>query len=252
MEAYQAHFSGFYLGGGSSNIPLLNLHPGKTWKDYEAASEYLIQLQGGTVKLYCHNGRGINGNAIVGEKIQSLQKNGLETKSSGEFKDTRETGREERTKYVYRENLLTEIGEESFSIKSIKAYLLDFYNRVDNANEHRYLKKEYDILNSEGTILGLYSCNTRLYLSSHLTDGSGTLYYSTNSDLLKKYLRSEILLKELFIKSDKFSFKPRQGRKVREIAKEDYIDLIQCGESYYAELSEGLKNEEFEKSFYAC
>ncbi len=252
MEEYQEYFSGFYLGGGSSNIPLLNLHPRKSWKDYEAESEFLIQLQGGTIKLYCHIGRGMNGNAIVGEKIQSLQKNGLETKSSGEFKDTKETAREERTKYVYRENLLKEIGEESFSIERIKEYLLDFYHRVNKANEPKHLKKEDDILNSEGTILGLYSCGTKHYLSSHLNDGSGTLYYRTNWDLLKKYMGSEILLKELFLKSDKFSFKPRQGKVISEIDKEDYCNLIQCGESYYSELSDGLKNKEFEKSFYAC
>ena len=51
--------------------------------------------------------------------------------------------------------------------------------------EINQLTKVGDILNSEGMILGLFKNNSGdMFLSSHLTDGSGDVYYTTKKDVL--------------------------------------------------------------------
>lgn len=66
------------------------------------------------------------------------------------------------------------------------------------------LKKIEDILNSEGTILGLYQIGEEYILGSFLSDNSGVVYYSTNLETLKKYLTSKINLKQVYFNSEDF------------------------------------------------
>ena len=66
------------------------------------------------------------------------------------------------------------------------------------------LKKIDDILNSEGTILGLYQFGDEYILGSFLSNKSGMVYYSTNLETLKKYLTSEIILKQVYLYNEDF------------------------------------------------
>ena len=109
------------------------------------------------------------------------------------------------------------------------------------------LEKITDILNSEGTILGLYNLDKKLYLSSFLTDHTGEIYYSTTKEKLLQYLRSKIMLQELYLESDDI-FVSRQLRNYTGLhLKQDFANVIKCSGEYYEELSEALKNPEIER-----
>ena len=69
---------------------------------------------------------------------------------------------------------------------------------IENINS---LKKVDDLINSEGSILGLYIREDNYYLGSYLTDKSGILYYSTNKIDLTDYINSKIKLIDLYNKS---------------------------------------------------
>jgi hypothetical protein len=63
----------------------------------------------------------------------------------------------------------------------------------------RNLKKEIDILNSEGCILGFYYDEKyNPHFGSFLKDGTGTIFYSVSEIQIKDYLKSKLTLKELF------------------------------------------------------
>ncbi len=109
------------------------------------------------------------------------------------------------------------------------------------------LKKEADILNSEGTILGLYQAQSVYYLGSYLTDGSGMVYYSILSlSILKDYFNSKLTLKELYNDSKDFIVTTKFRKETASFIKEDLASLIKLGDKFYNELSVGLKNKEFE------
>ena len=112
------------------------------------------------------------------------------------------------------------------------------------------LKKEDDLLNSEGTILGLYKLDTKLYLGSYLKDGSGMVYYSTELSLLKKYFNSEIRLNQLYSESEDFIVARKYRDEVVSFLKQDLVNLIKCGDKLYSELSDALKNRDYEKRLY--
>lgn len=113
----------------------------------------------------------------------------------------------------------------------------------------RKLNKQDDILNSEGTILGLYNIGSQIYLGSYLKDGSGIVYYSTTNDILKQYLRSEIRLQELYYESEDFIVSRKFRKETVLFLKQDLSDLIQCGDKLYSELPDSMKNHSFEQKF---
>ena len=113
----------------------------------------------------------------------------------------------------------------------------------------RKLIKQEDIINSEGTILGLYNLNSSLYLGSLLKDGSGMIYYSTNNDLLRKYLNSEIRLDQLYGESEDLIVTRMYRNETVSFLKQDLTDLIECGDQYYKEISGLMKNRNFEIRF---
>ena len=108
------------------------------------------------------------------------------------------------------------------------------------------LKKIADILNSEGTILGLYSFNDELYLASYLTNKTGMVYYSTTKEKLLQYLQNKIILKQLYLECDDFIVSREFRNDTVTFFKQDFVDLLQCGDKYYNELSDSLKNSKIE------
>ncbi|MDP3667805.1 MAG: hypothetical protein Q8R50_14070 [Sediminibacterium sp.] len=112
------------------------------------------------------------------------------------------------------------------------------------------LKKIDDILNSEGTVLGLYQIANEYVLSSFLSDKSGVVYYSTNLETLKKYLTSEINLKLVYIDSEDFIVTKKYRHEKVSYIKQDLADLIQCGDKLYSEISESMKNDKIVNQLY--
>ena len=117
--------------------------------------------------------------------------------------------------------------------------------------EINQLKKVDDILNSEGTILGLYEQKTgNLFLSSYLKDGSGEIYYSTDKETLKKYFNSEMTLKQVYLESSD-SLVTRKFRKETEtFIKQELTDLIQCGDNLFSEISKSMRNDKLAREFF--
>ena len=112
------------------------------------------------------------------------------------------------------------------------------------------LKKELDILNSEGTILGLYSdSKDNLFLESFLKDGSGTIFYSVDKNSLQRYSQSKIILSDLYAKSKSFLIRHKFRREVKTYLKEDFSDLLQCGNKFYRDIPESMKSEDFERKY---
>lgn len=104
------------------------------------------------------------------------------------------------------------------------------------------LKKLTDILNSEGTILGLYQIDNELFLGSFLTDKTGMVYYSTNKEILNHYVNGEITLSQVYLDSEDFIVSRKFRNDTVAYLKQDLADKIQCGDKYYNELSDGMKN----------
>ena len=110
------------------------------------------------------------------------------------------------------------------------------------------LTKVGDILNSEGMILGLFKNNScDLFLSSHLTDGSGDVYYTTKKDVLIKYFNSEINLREVYISSGDFFVSKKFREETKQYLKNDLVEFIQMGDKFYNTIAIGMKNENIVK-----
>lgn len=104
------------------------------------------------------------------------------------------------------------------------------------------LGKGKDLINSEGPILSLHKNNRLLYLSSRLQDGSGRVYYATNETLLQDYIAGKCITQELLDKSPSTSFSIKHSSKsiydqVSAVLKKDFNQQIQCGDSFFTDLS---------------
>lgn len=106
----------------------------------------------------------------------------------------------------------------------------------------RKLKKIEDILNSEGSILGVYQIGDKLYLGSYLTNKSGIVYYSIEKAVLKMYLNSVINLKNVYLASEDFIVTTKFRKETTSYIKEDLVDFIQFSELLYSEIPDSLKN----------
>lgn len=116
--------------------------------------------------------------------------------------------------------------------------------------EINQLQKVGDILNSEGTILGLFKQKSgNLCLSSYLKDGSGEIYYSTDKETLKKYFNSEISLKQVYIESEDFLVSRKFRKETETFIKEDLTDLLQCGDNLFSEISNSMRNDKLAREF---
>jgi len=112
------------------------------------------------------------------------------------------------------------------------------------------MKKVLEILNSEGPILALFEKQQGEYvLGSFLEDGSGTLYYGITIEMLRRYIKSEVTLNDIFDLSEDFIVELK-GRKQKALfIKEDFKGRLQRGSSYYKDIGDGMKSKEFEKMF---
>jgi len=106
----------------------------------------------------------------------------------------------------------------------------------------RNLKKIDDILNSEGTILGLHQHRDQLYLSSYLKDESGTVYYSVDALILVRYFKSELKLREVFLASEDVVVPRKSSQATNYLVKAGLTELISCGDRLFSENSEGIKS----------
>ncbi len=104
------------------------------------------------------------------------------------------------------------------------------------------LKLIAEILNSEGTILGLYQLHKQLFLSSFLSDKIGMVYYLTTRESLNQYFNSEKTLGQVYLDSEDFIVSRKFRNETVAYLKQDLADQIQCSNKYYNELSDGLKN----------
>ncbi|HBH49004.1 MAG TPA: hypothetical protein DDX98_10205 [Bacteroidales bacterium] len=112
------------------------------------------------------------------------------------------------------------------------------------------LTKIGDVLNSEGAILALYEDQEKkFYLGSFLNDGSGTVYYAVDLYYFKSYLKSEITLKQLYLKSSSFLVKFKFRKTEKTYLKEDFTDLLQCGKDFYKNIPASMKSYQIEKDF---
>ena len=116
--------------------------------------------------------------------------------------------------------------------------------------EINQLKKVDDILNSEGTILGLYEHKSgNLFLSSYLKDGSGEIYYSTDKETLKKYFNSEMTIKQVYLESEDFLVSRKFRRETETFLKEDLTELLQCGDNLFSEITNSMRNYKLASEF---
>jgi hypothetical protein len=115
----------------------------------------------------------------------------------------------------------------------------------------KQLKKVRDIINAEGTILGLYKQPSgNFFLSSYLKDNSGEVFYATNQDLLKQYFTSKITLKQVYLNSDDFFVTRKFRNETASFIKEDLAELIQCGDQLFNEISSSMRNNELANDFF--
>lgn len=113
------------------------------------------------------------------------------------------------------------------------------------------LKRQYDILNSEGSILSLYidSKNHDLYLSSFLHGTNGNVFYRTTEEQLKEFIRSELTIIQLFHKSTDIIV-TRIFRNLEEkLLKDQFNFSFFEGDKHYRDFSSDCKSIEFEKYF---
>ncbi len=114
----------------------------------------------------------------------------------------------------------------------------------------RNLKKISDILNSEGTILGLYrDPKDNLFLGSLLKEGSGTIFYSVDLNQIKDYLKSELTISELYNESSSFLVNHKFRKEIKTYLKQDFLNSLQCGNEYYKDIPESMKSKEVEKKY---
>lgn len=103
------------------------------------------------------------------------------------------------------------------------------------------LKKITDLINSEGTILGLLKDKkSKLFLCSFLKNSEGTVYYSTTKKMLNDYLLGKLKTKELFLKSNSFLVTVKNKNSSKVYIKESIAAEIQCSEIYYTELPKSM------------
>jgi hypothetical protein len=114
---------------------------------------------------------------------------------------------------------------------------------IENINS---LKKVDDLINSEGSILGLYISEDNYYLGSYLTDKSGTLYYSTNKIDLTDYINSKIKLIDLYNKSEDFIVQRKFRSEKHSFLKDDMAQLIKFSDNFYKDIPDSMRNDKLE------
>lgn len=104
----------------------------------------------------------------------------------------------------------------------------------------------FDILNSEGTILGLYQNDeNEFYFGAILKDGSGRIFFKVSKDQLFDYYHSKLTLVDVLNNSGDFIVKHMFREESKAYLKEDVIELLQGGNRFYNSYNNSMKSIEF-------
>jgi len=80
------------------------------------------------------------------------------------------------------------------------------------------LNKQLDLINSEGTILGLYHSTTNeIFLSSLMSDSDETIYFKVDDHEIRMYVNGYITLQELYNFSRNLFIVTKTGRVKKRI-----------------------------------
>ena len=112
------------------------------------------------------------------------------------------------------------------------------------------LHKELDILNSEGTILCLYSNKDQeLILQASIKGDTKMIYFTTGRTALQDYAANKITLHELYIRSEDLLVRTVHGKEEEIAFKVNFDGQLQCGNFLYQDLAKGMKSRKFSKAF---
>ena len=111
--------------------------------------------------------------------------------------------------------------------------------------DNKFLKKINNILNSNGTLLGLFKYNDTYYLSSYIDDNSGRAYCSVDEPTLTSYFNNELRLKDVFMASEDIVVAPG----FRNLIKEQLAELIASGKRLFSENSDEMRNDSLAELF---
>lgn len=104
------------------------------------------------------------------------------------------------------------------------------------------LKKKLDLINSEGTILGLYlSKNNEYFLGSSITDSNETIYFKVSDHELRMYVNGHITLHELYGFSDNFFIVTKSGSVEKTYIFDQYKCSLTFGSLCYDEIQKDMK-----------
>ena len=112
------------------------------------------------------------------------------------------------------------------------------------------LKKIDDIISCEGSVLSVYNYGNSFFLASFLTDGTGTVFYSTNHDMVLSYLNSNITLSQLYQASNDVFITRVYQRDTTLFLSNDFQELIQFGKLFINQINKDMINTEFIKRIY--
>ena len=104
------------------------------------------------------------------------------------------------------------------------------------------LEKTLDLINSEGTILGLYlSKNKKYFLGSKTTDSLETIYFKVTDHELKMYINGYITLNELYGFSDNIFIVTKSGRDKKTYIFDQYSCNLTYGDLSYDQINIDMK-----------
>lgn len=106
------------------------------------------------------------------------------------------------------------------------------------------LDKQLDLINSEGTILGLYhSKKNELFLGSLLSNSNETIFFNVDDHDIRMYINGYITLNELYRFSKNFFVVTKLGRLKKTYLFEQYECDLQYGDLCYDQLDSNMKPE---------
>ena len=106
------------------------------------------------------------------------------------------------------------------------------------------LDKQLDLINSEGTILGLYhSKKNELFLGSLLSNSNETIFFIVDDHDIRMYINGYITLNELYRFSKNFFVVTKSGRLKKTYLFEQYECDLQYGDLCYDQLDSNMKPE---------
>lgn len=104
------------------------------------------------------------------------------------------------------------------------------------------LKKQLDLINSEGTILGLYhSIDNEIFVSSLMNDSDETIYFKVDDHEIRMYVNGYITLQELYNFSNNFFIVTKSGKVKKTYLFEQYECSLKFGNLCYDEISREMK-----------